>query len=75
MQSVVDLYSSVYLTAIGMDTRSRCEDPFDELDGERPKGKSLLTRIKSQFIPVIFRRPRQDLKPDQELLTERELRI
>jgi|GEM_PF-3707488 len=49
MQSVTDLYSSVYLTAIGMDTRRHNDDPFDDLDGERPMPTSLFAHIKNQF--------------------------
>lgn len=52
MQPIIDLYSSVYLTAIGMDSRHK-DDPFDDLDGERPMPKSLFTRIKSRLFLVI----------------------
>jgi hypothetical protein len=74
MQSINDLYSSVYLTAIGMDTRRHDEDPFDELDGERPMPKPLLARIKSRFFLAISKIRKLGLKPEQDLLADRELR-
>jgi len=70
MNPVTDLYSSVYLTAIGMNTRRHCDDPFDELDGERPMPKSLFARIKSQF----FLATSKIRKPEQDILADRELR-
>ena len=74
MQSITDLHSSVYLTAISMNTRRHCDDPFDELDGERPMPKSLLARIKSQFFLAISKIRKLSLKPEQEFLADQELR-
>ena len=74
MQSITDLYSSVYLTAIGMDTRRHCDDPFDNLDGERPMPKPLFARIKSRFFLAISRIRKLSLKPGQGLLGHRALR-
>jgi hypothetical protein len=53
MQSITDLYSSVHLTAIGMSTGHHYDDPFDDLDGERPAPASLFARIRSRFLPAI----------------------
>ena len=74
MQSVTDLHSSVYLTAIGMNTRRHHDDPFDDLGGERPEPTSLFVRIRSRFYGVISRMRKLNLKPEQELLADRELR-
>jgi hypothetical protein len=74
MQSINDLYSSVYLTAIGMNTRRHYDDPFDELDGERPMPKSLFARIKSRFFLAISKIRKLSLKPEQDLLADLELR-
>jgi len=74
MQSITDLYSSVYLTAIGMDTRRHCDDLFDNLDGERPMPKPLFARIKSQFFLAISKIRKLSLKPEQEFLADQELR-
>jgi hypothetical protein len=73
MQSINDLYSSVYLTAIGMNTRRHYDDPFDDLDGERPMPKSLFARIKSHFFLAISKIRKLSLKPEQDLLADREL--
>ena len=73
MQPITDLYSSVYLTAIGMNTRRHNDDPFDELDGERPMATSLFARIKSQFFLAISKIRKPSLKPVQDLLADREL--
>ena len=75
MQPITDLYSSVYLTAIGMDTRRHDDDPFDDLDGERPMPKPLFARIKSRFFLAISRIRKLSLKPGQALLADRALRI
>ena len=74
MQSINDLYSSVYITAIGMNTRRHCDDPFDDLDGKRPMPTSLFARIKSQFFLAISRIRKLSLKPKQDHLAGRELR-
>ena len=74
MQPINDLYSSVYLTAIGMNTRRHYDDPFDEQDGGRPIPKSLFARIKSQFFLAISKIRKLSLKPEQDLLADRELR-
>jgi hypothetical protein len=71
MQSITDLHSSVYLTAIGMNTRRRYDDPFDDLDGERPIPASLFARIKSQFFLAISRIRKLGLKSEQDLLADR----
>jgi hypothetical protein len=73
-QSITDLYSSVYLTAIGMNTRRRYDDPFVELDGERPMPTSLFARIKSQLFLAISELRKLSLKPEQEFSADRELR-
>ena len=62
MQSITNLYSSAYLTAIGMDTRRHDNDPFHEMDGERPIPKSLIALIKGRFIPVAARIRKISLK-------------
>lgn len=74
MQSIPDLHSSVYLTAIGMNTRRHYDDPFDELDGERPTPKPLFARIKTWFFLAISKMRKLDLKPEQGHLADRELR-
>jgi hypothetical protein len=74
MQSITDLHSSVYLTAIGMNTRRHFDDPFDELDGERPTPKPLFARIKSRFFLAISRIRKLSLKQEQGVLADRELR-
>jgi hypothetical protein len=74
MQSINDLYSSVYLTAIGMNARRHYNDPFDDLDGERPMPKSLFARIKSRSFLAISKIRKLSLKPEQDLLADRELR-
>jgi hypothetical protein len=73
MQSITDLYSSVYLTATGMNTRRHYDDPFGELDGERPMPTSRFARIKSQFFLAISKIRILSLKPER-LLADRELR-
>ena len=74
MQSITNLYSSVYLTAIGMNTRRDYDDLYDELDGERPMPKSLFVRIKSRFFLAISKIRKLGLKPEQDHLADRELR-
>ena len=74
MQPINDLYSSVYLTAMGMNTRRHYDDPFDDLDGEQPMPKSLFARIKSQFFLAISKIRKLSLKPEQDLLADQELR-
>lgn len=74
MQSITDLHSSVYLTAIGMSSRHHHEDPFDELDGERPKPTSVLARIKSQFFQAIPKMRKLYLRPQQQALADQQLR-
>ncbi len=74
MQSITDLYSSVYLTATGMNTGRHYDDPFEELDGERPVPKPLFARIKNRFVLAISKMRKLDLKPKQGHLADRELR-
>lgn len=74
MQPIADLYSSVYLTAIGMNTRRHYDDLFDELDGERSMPTSFFARIKSQFFLAISNIRKLSLKPKQDPLADRELR-
>lgn len=74
MQSINNLYSSVYITAIGMNTRRHCDNPLEELDGGRPMPTSLLAHIKSLFFLAISRIRKLSLKPDQDILADRELR-
>jgi len=74
MQSIANLHSSVYLTAMGMNTRRHYYDPFDALDGERPTPTSLFTPIKSRFFLAISKISKLSLKPEQDLLAARELR-
>ena len=74
MQSIFDLHSSVYLTASGMNTGRHYYDPFDELDGERPMPKPLFARIRSRFFLAISMMRKLSLKPEQDLLADRELR-
>jgi hypothetical protein len=74
MQSINDLYSSVYITAIGMKTRRHCDDPFDDLDGRRPMPKPLFARITGRFFLVISRIRKLSLKPKQDFLAGRNLR-
>jgi hypothetical protein len=75
MQSIAELYSSVYLTAIGMNTRRHYDDPVDDLDGERPIPKSLFARIRSQFFLAISKIRKLSLKPEQDLLTDRDRKV
>ena len=74
MQSINNLYSSVYITALGMNTRRHCEDVFDDLDGKRPMPKSLFARIKSHFFLAMSRIRKLSLKPKQDFLAGRNLR-
>jgi hypothetical protein len=74
MQSITNLYSSVYLTAIGMNTGRHYDDPFDDLDGERPMPTSLFARIKSQLFLAISKIRKLSLKPEQDLLADRKVR-
>ena len=74
MQSINNLYSSVYLTALGMNTRRHCDDAFDDLDGKRPMPKPLFARIKSRFFLAISRIRKLSLKPKQDFLAGRNLR-
>lgn len=74
MQSITDLYSSVYLTAIGINTGRHYDDLFDDLDGERPTPTSLFARTKSRFLLAISKIRELSLKPEQDLLADRELR-
>jgi hypothetical protein len=74
MQSITDLCSSVHLTAIGMNTGRHCDDPFDDLDGEQPAPAPLFARIKSRLLLAISKIRKFGLKPEQDLLADRELR-
>ena len=74
MQSINHLYSSVYITAIGMNTRRHCDDAFDDLDGKRPMPEPLFARIKSRFFLAISRIRKLSLKPKQDFLAGRNLR-
>lgn len=74
MESITDLYSSVYLTAVGMNTRRHNDESFAEMDGERPMPTSLFARIKSQFFLAISKIRNLSLKPEQHLLADREPR-
>jgi hypothetical protein len=74
MQSINEIYSSVYITAIGMNTRRHCDDPFDDLDGKRPMPTSLFARIKSHFFLAISKIRKFSLKPKQDFLVGPDLR-
>lgn len=74
MQSINNLYSSVYVTAIGMNTRRYCDDQLDVLDGKQPMPKSHFARIKCHFFLAIARLRKLSLKPESDLLADRELR-
>lgn len=74
MQSIVDLHSSVYLTSIGMNTMRQGGDRFDAVEGERPKPKSLFSRMISQIFRVISRGPSPNLKPVYGLFADRKLK-
>jgi hypothetical protein len=73
MQSITNLYSSLYLTAIGMNARHHSEDPFDALDGERPVPTSLFVRFWSKLNLVMSSMGRISLKPKQNVLTNHKL--
>ncbi|MDP1702857.1 MAG: hypothetical protein Q8L53_18105 [Aestuariivirga sp.] len=74
MQSINDLYSSVYLTATGMNRRPHHDNPFDEWEREPPIPKSLFALIMSRFFLAISRIRKLSLKPEQDLSVDRELR-
>jgi hypothetical protein len=74
MESITHLYSSVYLTAIGMNTRHHDDDPFEALDGERPLPPWLFARSLSQFFLAISNLRKLSLSSVQGLLANREQR-
>jgi hypothetical protein len=75
MRSITDLYSSAYLTAIGMNNRRQHRDPFDELDGERPMPRSLFSRVTRRVGTAIATMRKLWLRPERDLLADSQLRF
>jgi hypothetical protein len=73
MQSITNLYSSLYLTAISMNARHHSDDPFDALDGERPFPISLFVCFRSKLYLAVLDMRRLSQKPKQNVLTNQKL--